>query len=499
MTNLNYTSLKQIAKENKTRVTNLLALAPQNDPFYTGTKGDLIMAEWFTSLWQQFGYEAGIHLRRMHYNIQALGDVELPTTISWKVKEAGEKQTTDIYINNEACWNYLCKAGKAARYLGTVDPEAFIDRRNPAAIIYNQVPDPEEWSYVNPEPRQEIISGWHIKDEDNTWDTDDNDRYALPELPELDDVPYELPHHPELVARGYEGQPQKYLVEIWAEKSTMDDVLNPLCEQYQVNYIRGLGEMSITSVIDYLNRVKDNERASRILYISDYDPAGLGMPVSVSRKIEFYLSLLRDEGYDIALKPIVLNPEQIETYSLPGAPVKDSDKRKANFEAAHGNAVELDALEALHPGALTEIVENEILNYYDKQWVSRLRSTQYKLQSLLTRETDTIIENYADDINDLANEYANLGDKWQIIRSEFANLVKPFQADIDTCKDELNDISERTKALYQKIKSELKYVEVEYPAFPDPDLPDEPDNILFSSERPYFDQLEYYQEWKLGK
>jgi hypothetical protein len=496
MTTLDYTSLKEIAKQNKTRVTSLLALAPQNDPFYVGTKSDLVMAQWFTDLWNQFGYDTGVHLRRMHYNTQALGDVKLPVTLSWKVKETGQRQTTDVYINNEACWNYLCKAGKAARYLGMVKASAFIDRRNPAAIVNYQNPDPDHWSYVDPEPRQELSSGWHTKNEN--WETDDNDRYALPELPELDDLPSALPGHPELIARGYEGTPQPYLVEIWAEKSTMDDVLNPLCEQYQVNYIRGLGEMSITSVIDYLNRVKSTDRASRILYISDYDPAGVGMPISVSRKIEFYLSLLRDEGHDIALKPIVLNPEQIETYSLPSAPVKDSDRRKAGFEAAHGEAVELDALEALHPGALAKIVEGEITNYYDKRWGSKLRNAKYNLQSELTKEVDLILEDYEDDLEDIGAEYADLQNKWQAIRDKFADLIEPFQPEIDTCKAELESITERIKNIHSEIESELDNVEVEYPALPEPALPDEPDDILFNSGRDYFDQLEYYQDWRNG-
>ena len=37
---LNYALIKDLAKENGLRVTDLLALAPKNDPFYTGTPTD---------------------------------------------------------------------------------------------------------------------------------------------------------------------------------------------------------------------------------------------------------------------------------------------------------------------------------------------------------------------------------------------------------------------------------------------------------------------------
>ena len=41
---------------------------------------------------------------------------------------------------------------------------------------------------------------------------------------------------------------QRYHIEIWAEKTTMNDVLLPLCQRYGVNLITGAGEQSLTSV-----------------------------------------------------------------------------------------------------------------------------------------------------------------------------------------------------------------------------------------------------------
>lgn len=501
---INYDTIKKMAKEQGIKVNDLIALSSANDPYYVGKPAQLRDAEWFADLWQRFGYGDGIHLRRVHYQAQAQDPgIALPVTLTWTVKDgplAGRKQSTDVYINNEPCWAYLTKAAKYARYLGLVDAGSFVDRRNPDAIINAHNQDPDGYGYQDPTPRSEIDGGWYTKKSDELWDTDDSDRYGLPQLPELDTLPYELPDTPWLKARGYIGTPQGYLVEIWAEKSTMDDVLNPLCRQYGVNYIRGLGEMSISSVIDFLNRVKDAGRPARILYVSDYDPAGHQMPVSVSRKIEFYLEALRDEGHNIALQPIVLTPEQIDTYQLPPAPVKDSDKRKAGWDAIHGAsaAVELDSLEALHPGELRKAVKAEILNYYDPRYDGTLRNAQYDYQHLLDDDQSEVIASYQDDIDALSADYDTLNEAWQTTRDRFNELVSDFPADIEAHRRELENITGRAADLHQEIRDDLETADVEAPQIPPPNLPQESDSLLYASGRDYFEQLDAYQIYKNG-
>jgi predicted nucleic acid-binding Zn-ribbon protein len=53
---------------------------------------------------------------------------------------------------------------------------------------------------------------------------------------------------PEAWVTGYEYEHnlQPYHVEVWCEKSTMNDELLPLCERWGVNLINGVGFMSIT-------------------------------------------------------------------------------------------------------------------------------------------------------------------------------------------------------------------------------------------------------------
>ena len=119
---MDYETIKRLARDSGVRVTDLCALAPGNDPFYTGRPSEVKAARWFADLWHQFGYTRGVHLRRVHYRIVSQDPpVSMPDGTP--------------YENTDRCWVYLCNAGKWARYLDMVDPAAFVDRRNPEAVV----------------------------------------------------------------------------------------------------------------------------------------------------------------------------------------------------------------------------------------------------------------------------------------------------------------------------------------------------------------------------
>src|SRR5262249_25614341 len=148
-----------------------------------------------------------------------------------------------------------------------------------------------------------------------------------------------------------------------------------------------------------IERVLGHERKTRILYISDFDPAGDGMPLSVARKIEF---LLRREGLtdvDIRLDPLVLTAQQVARYRLPRKPIKESESRKGRFEARHGSgAVELDALEALHPGELSRIIERRIALYRAPTRAARaeIAAVEQELELHAAQVRDDVLAEHAD-------------------------------------------------------------------------------------------------------
>ena len=158
-----------------------------------------------------------------------------------------------------------------------------------------------------------------------------------------------------------------YFVEIWPEKTTVNDVLMPLAYQDGLNIIPASGETSALRCRELVDRAIAAERPIRVLYVSDFDPAGMGMPVSMARKVEHEIDR-RGADVEIQVRPIVLTHDQCVEYRLPRAPIKETEKRGARFEKRFGEgATELDALEALHPGELRRILEREIGRYLEPE------------------------------------------------------------------------------------------------------------------------------------
>lgn len=313
-----YEWIKRLKKATGRNIPDLVALDPDNDPFSAGSKSHVERAEWFAEIYYRLGFDrtpGGAHLRAIHYRLISQ-DPPLPY------------YNGEPYQNTATHWAGLALAGKYARYLGLVDMTAFIDRRNPPPQIYVEPVGDVGWFHDFDQP-------------DRAW-----------ELPEIAvDLSVEFPM-PDLFPTGYDYDDalQAYHVEAWCEKSTMDGYLLPVCEEHGVNYVTGIGELSITSVVNLLNRVRALGKPCKILYLSDHDPAGTGMPVSVARKIEF-LTESAPEFAEISLHPLLLTGEQVRSYNLPRTPIKDTELRKKSWEQINSEgAVELDALEALHPG-----------------------------------------------------------------------------------------------------------------------------------------------------
>jgi hypothetical protein len=427
---MNYEAIKSLAKQRGCKVTDLIALAPQNDPFYVGTPGDLEKGTWFAELWQRFGFSVGVHIRRVHYRIISQEKpILMPNGLP--------------YENTETCWDFLNQASKMARYLNLVDPAAFVDRRNPEphVYLYNEETEP-------------VISV-----QSSLWGAS-----SFPGFPEL----------PDYTVQGYEGA-QRYHIELWCEKSTMNDVLMPLCRQYSANLVTGVGEMSITAVLELTKRM--SHRPVRIFYVSDFDPAGQSMPCAVSRKIEYFL---RDSGDndDVKLFPIVLTAEQVRAYRLPRTPLKESEKRSARFEDRYGaGAVELDALEALYPGELRNLLRAEIDRYFDHALSHRVSDAKDELVNQLDEIRLAIIDGHGVEIDNLRAEY-------DTIRAEFEQRMRNYGL--------------RVYRVWQAISDELEAAtpDLDEHPIPTPRQASEIDNALFDTQRDYISQLAAYKEWQ---
>jgi hypothetical protein len=430
----NYEELKEAAQELGVSVAEMIALEPKNDPFYMGVTANREAAEWFQSLWLRLGFRRDstrIHLRRIHYRI-----ISQKTPL---LKSDGEP-----YENTRKDWNTLLKASLAARYLHLVPTEAFVDRRNAEAET------------VEPVEEQDANL------------TSFSDGLERPEMVDcFDDVQPGL----------YLAKPvirQAANVELWIEKSTMDDILRPLCQRYGVTFQTGLlGEVSDTRCRQAVQRARTDGRPTRVLYISDFDAGGDSMPVAAARKMEFAIrELLDNEGVelDFQLRPIALTHAQCLHYNLPRTPMKETESRAARFEARYGEgATELDALEALHPGEFGSIVEAEIGRYYDDTLQGRIDEHASEIDGLCEGLNEEVRTRHAEEIEALQRRHQEL----DLARADlWARMEEELESD----------------PARQGIENELDHY------WPEPHEPDEDPDPLFDSKRSYLEQMRRYKQ-----
>lgn len=261
------------------------------------------------------------------------------------------------------------------------------------------------------------------------------------------------------------------------EKSTMNDILVPLCQRYGLNLQTGAGELSITAALNLVRRIEKIGKPARILYISDFDPAGQSMPLAIARKLEYFIRHI-DLNVDVRLFPLVLTPRQVVEYSLPRTPIKESERRRVGFEERHGSgATELDALEALRPGELERILLHAIGRYYDRGLETRVDDARQDLERELAKVRQEVLDEYDDEIASLRNRY-------EAIRTEFAQRVSAYNEDFS--------------ALWNEIGADLhtRMPDLDEFSIPEPEEADELGDGLYNSQRSYMDQLEAYKAFQ---
>jgi hypothetical protein len=416
-----YVGLKELSKELERPVSTLYALSHSTDPFFVGPARQAV-AQWFAEEWHRLKMPTGWHYRRIHYVF-----VSQDGTV--KMLEGKP------YENTMACWSILCEAARDAIALELMPQNAFVDHRNATPIIYLVEPQPSSTEIIDAKPECWVRAS------------------SLPELTFSRPV-----------------VPQRFHLEIWAEKTTVNDVLDPLARQHNFNLVTGIGENSATRCRELVDRAQRSRRPVRILYISDFDPGGLSMPVAVARKIEHEIYKRRID-LDVQLRPIILTAQQCIDYRLPRTPLKETERRAVRFQErfGEGGGTELDALEALHPGLLRRIVLTEVKRYWNPRHNRAVEERCEQIEDELGEITVAAHDAYNDEI-------AELNADWQKILA----AVKAWE--------------ERAKPTWQAIANSLeqKCLPVGEVVCPEFDADEDPDP-LYDSRRSYLEQIDRYK------
>jgi len=465
-----YAAIKAMAVEMKRPAKTLIAQSVARDPFYV-TPARRDAAHWFAQAWPVLDpSKDDLHVRRMHYRYISLPEADRPP-----------KRDGKPYENTEADWKDFCDASVDARILELVDPNRFTDRRagEPVFIADDSGRDREAfigcfraWLTVPPAETSFVFECAPRE-------------FSFPDPP----MPY-------VICPTFS---KRYAIETWAEKSTMNDVLYPLARQNNVTLVTGVGDLSFTHCLWHVKRVLAHRKPTRILYISDFDPGGELMPVGVARKIEF---LLRRDGHDLDIRliPLVLTREQVDRYRLPRIPIKDTDARKRDFEKRHGEgAVELDALEALHPGELARIVEAAIERYREptREATRANAAAELAARTAVVEARDAVLAEFGSEMAALREDFeaarAAVGAEQEAlaeIAEQAAEQSRAHVAEIDARMGAFYDRANRVwMRMEARMRDRLPSAEDFEWAAAQPADDGEP---LFDSTRGYLEQVDHY-------
>jgi hypothetical protein len=247
-------------------------------------------------------------------------------------KRPVKKPDGTIYQNTDEDWTWLVEcAGKAARWLGYVPFDRIIDKRNAPPIINRR--------------RREVPAAW-------------TDASLI-----LIHFPDEI--GPRAYAHGFVPR-QAFQFVIFGEKASLEEVVAPIAARFEADLYLVTGEISDTYVYQISKDANEDGRPLVVITLSDCDPSGRQMVVSIARKLQAFRDLFFP-GLQFEVVPGALTVDQARRLRLPSTPLKEAEKRASRWREAFGiEQTEIDALTTpQRMDDLRELVEQAFEPYYD--------------------------------------------------------------------------------------------------------------------------------------
>jgi hypothetical protein len=354
----------------------LTVLSTQVDPYRLDTPSGHRDGAWLAKQLNRLVKRGKkIHWRGLHYVIVVKGNIRKPN---------GE-----VFRNDDDDWVWLSSvAGKAARWLGYVPFERITDNRNAEPIIHRK-------ARVVPEAYVSI--GLDVT------------------VPDANDL------EPMAIAEGFEPR-QAYQFVIFGEKASLEDVVLPVAHAKQADMYLNTGEISDTRLYEIARDAATDGRPLVVFTLTDCDPAGYQMSVSIGRKLQ----ALRDLFFpklQFEVVPVALTVEQVREFGLPSTPLKETEKRADRWREAFGvEQTEIDALATLQPVLLRQILERAFEPYWDDGLEDRVEQAKKEWE----QAADKAIHEQIDQ------------EKLDALRKEAAEKLTELQ-------DSINNINERLR------------------------------------------------------
>lgn len=152
-------------------------------------------------------------------------------------------------------------------------------------------------------------------------------------------------------------------VEVWCESRSIAGVIQETCRELAVSLYPCGGFSSITlpyeAAQEIADQTGDGERAAHVIYIGDYDPAGVLIDLSVERELRRHLDAVTD-NFPLDFCRLGITEKQIDIFDLPRKPRKPGDRRALHVR----ETVEAEAMPA---HILRDLLREEIEQYLPEQ------------------------------------------------------------------------------------------------------------------------------------
>ena len=162
----------------------------------------------------------------------------------------------------------------------------------------------------------------------------------------------------------WKGQPCH--VEVMVEKDALSGILEPVCRDLHVRFTANKGYSSSSAMYEAGKRIaqamNNRGRKVHVFYLGDHDPSGIDMTRDIRERLGMF-----SESKKIKVHRLALNYDQVEQWSPPENPAKETDSRYQAYAEEFGESSwELDAVE---PRTLADLVREGIQELIDEdQW-----------------------------------------------------------------------------------------------------------------------------------
>lgn len=193
----------------------------------------------------------------------------------------------------------------------------------------------------------------------------------------------------------WEGQ--KNRPEVWIEKEALAGVVQGVCRELDISYLSCRGYTSQSEMWASAMRMQsqiENYQNPIILHFGDHDPSGIDMTRDITDRITDVF------GVSIELRRMALNMSQIEEYSPPPNPAKETDSRFADYKKKFGDeSWELDALE---PNVLIQMIRDTVVGLRDnRKWGEKVAEEESHRQTLRKLHGNwESVEEFSDGLDD---------------------------------------------------------------------------------------------------